>query len=98
MLTSILIGGVIVNNSNLHRAAIDAKAEIIKNIDDFEATLATGSSGSSPIISIAEIEKTWSDLKNKTTKTYSDMIAAYLSDLSEADIIKSKKVIIPERG
>ena len=84
--------------NNLHQAVIDAKAEMEHNFDDFEAALETGSIDSGYFMSIAEIEKKWSDMKNKTTKIYSDIISAYLSDLSEADMIKAKKATIPERG
>ena len=86
------------SNSKLHQAANDAKAEIIRSIDDFEASLSAQGAEGNPLMSFFEIEKKWSDLKRRTTNSYSDMVSAYLSDLSEADIIKSKKAIMPGRG
>lgn len=42
-------------------------------------------------IKSSEIEKLWSDLNKSTSKSYSDMVSAYLSTLDEKAVIKAKK-------
>ena len=86
------------SNSMLEQAVTDAKAQIDKEIDEFKAVLDAGTADPESFISFAEIERKWSELKNKTNKTYSDMISTYLSTLDESAIIKSKKENTDERG
>ena len=86
------------SNSMLEQAVADAKAQIDKEIDEFKAVLDAGTADPESFISFAEIERKWSELKNKTNKTYSDMISTYLSTLDESAIIKSKKENTDERG
>ena len=86
------------SNSMLEQAVADAKAQIDKEIDEFKAVLDAGTADPESFISFVEIERKWSELKNKTNKTYSDMISTYLSTLDESAIIKSKKENTDERG
>ena len=79
------------SKENIERVIIDTKLQIEKSIDEFKAALDQGTSDPDSFITLAEIEKKWAELKNSTNKTYSDMIAAYLSDINESDIIKAKK-------
>lgn len=78
-------------NDKLEQAVADAKAQIDKEIDEFKAALDAGTADPNSFITLAEIERKWAELKNKTNKTYSDMISTYLSTLDEGAIIKSKK-------
>ena len=82
----------------LEQAVVDAKAQIDKEIDDFKAALDAGTANPESFITFAEIERKWAELKNKTNKTYSDMISTYLSSLDESEIIKAKKENTDERG
>ena len=72
----------------LEQAVADAKAQIDKEIDEFKAALDAGTSNPESFITFAEIERKWAELKNKTNKTYSDMISTYLSSLDESEIIR----------
>ena len=85
-------------DDKLKQAVEDAKAQIGKEIDEFKASLDAGTADPESFITFAEIEKRWAELKNKTNKTYSDMISTYLSTLDESAIIKSKKENTNERG
>lgn len=85
-------------NDNFEQAVADAKAQIDKEIDEFKAALDAGTADPNSFITFAEIEQKWAELKNKTNKTYSDMISAYLSTLDESAIIKSKKENTSKRG
>ena len=82
----------------LEQATMDAKMQIEKKIDEFKAMLDAGTSDPDHFITLSEIENKWAELKNATNKTYSDMVSAYLSELDERAIIKSKKVSTQERG
>ena len=75
-------------NDKLEQAIADAKAQIEKEIDEFKASLDAGTANPESFISLAEIERRWSELRSKTNKTYSDMISTYLSTLDESAIIK----------
>ena len=86
------------NNIKLEQAVEDAKLQIDREIDEFKASLDAGTADPDSFISIAEIERKWAELKNRTNKTYSDMLSAYLSTLDESVIIKSKKENTNERG
>ena len=85
-------------NPRLEKAIEDAKAEIDKEIDQFKAALDAGTENPDSFITLAEIEKKWAELRNNTTKPYSAMLSAYLSDLDETALIKSKKENSSERG
>lgn len=86
------------SKDKLEQATIDAKVQIEKRIDEFKAMLDSGTSDPDHFITLAAIEKEWAALKDATNKTYSDMLSAYLSDLDERAIIKSKKENTLERG
>ena len=82
----------------LEQAVADAKAQIEKRIDEFKETLDSRTVDPDNFITIAEIEKEWASLRNSTNKTYSDLISAFLSELDERAVIKSKKENTQERG
>lgn len=85
-------------NANLDQIFVDAKLEINHKIDKFRADLDAGTADADNFISLSEIEQKWAELKNETSKTYSDVIAAYLCNLDEKAIIKSKKENTEKRG
>ena len=72
------------DNTNLNQVFEDAKAEIGHYIDEFKAELEIGTSEPDQFISLSEIENKWAELRNKTSKTYSDIISAYLSNVKES--------------
>ena len=75
----------------LDKACADALAQIEKNIAEFQQKLDAGTSDPDNFITLSEIEKMWQELNNSTSKTYSDMISAYLSVIDEKAVIQSKK-------
>lgn len=78
-------------NIKTDKAFEDAKAEINKQLDEFKHKLDSGTSDPDSFMSLADIERNWRELNNTTSKTYSDMVSAYLSDLDEKALIQSKK-------
>ena len=78
-------------SSKLNQACTDAIAEIEKKVAEFRSRLDSGTSDPEKFMTLSEIENLWAQLNRSTTKTYSDMISAYLSDLDEKAVIKLKK-------
>ena len=78
-------------NKNIDLAFEDAKAELDKNINEFRAALDAGTKDTDHFLTLAEIEEKWSELNKKTSKTYSDIVSAYLSNIEESELIRSKK-------
>ena len=78
-------------NNNLNKVYEDAIAEIEKKVSDFKAKLDEGTADPEKFITLSEIESLWASLNKSTTKTYSDMISAYLTDLDEKAVIQLKK-------
>ena len=78
-------------NNGLNKAYEDAIAELEKKIGEFKAQLDAGTADPENFITLSEIEQLWASLNRSTTKTYSDMISAYLTDLDEKAVIRSKK-------
>lgn len=79
------------DNTDLDKVFEDAKLEIEHEIEKFRAELDAGVSDPDHFISLAEIEQKWANLKSETSKTYSDIVTAYLCNLDEKAVIKSKK-------
>lgn len=86
------------SDPKIEKAVSDAKAEIEKEIDEFKAALDAGTSDPSSFMTLAEIEKRWKELNSSTSKTYSDLVAAYLSTMDERPVIRSKKENTPKEG
>ncbi len=76
----------------------DALAEIEKKLAEFRAKLDKGTSDPDNFITLSEIEKEWALLNKTTSKTYSDIVSTYLSEIDERAIIKAKKENTKERG
>ncbi len=85
------------NSKTLGRIASDAKLEISHQIDKFVADLQNGTSDPENFITITQLEEKLSLLRSNTTKTYSDILSAYLSSIDESELIKRKKRI-PGKG
>ncbi len=85
------------NSKTLGRIASDAKLEISHQIDKFVADLQNGTSDPENFITITQLEEKLSLLRSNTTKTYSDILSAYLSGIDESELIKRKKRI-PGKG
>lgn len=79
------------DNNKIDIAKDDAKAIISKDIDEFGNVLKNGTASADGFLTLSEIEEKWADLNKRTSKTYSDMVSAFLSNANEKDIIRSKK-------
>lgn len=81
------------DNKIIDKIASDAKLEISHPIDKFVADLQNGTSDPDDFITITQLEEKLSLLRSSTTKTYSNILSAYLSSMDEKGLIKGKKGI-----
>ena len=86
------------SEEKINKAYEDAINQIEKELREFKEKLRKGTSNPDDFMTLSEIEKEWASLKDTTNKTYSDMVSAYLSEIDERDLIKSKKENSKERG
>lgn len=86
------------DNKTIDKIASDAKLEISHQIDKFIAELQKGTSDPDDFITITQIEEKLSLLRANTTKTYSDILSAYLDSMDETELIKRKKENTGKRG
>lgn len=86
------------NNAKIDQAYLDAVAVIEKNLGEFREKLDAGTSDPDNFITLSEMEREWALLNKTTSKTYSDILSAYLSEMDERAIIKVKKENTNERG
>ena len=86
------------DNKTIDRIASDAKLEISHQIDKFIADLQNGTSNPDDFITITQLEEKLSLLRSNTTKTYSDILSAYLNSMDESELIKRKKGNTGKRG
>ena len=86
------------DSKTIDKIASDAKIEISHQIDQFVADLQIGTSDPDDFITITQLEEKLSLLRSKTTKTYSDILSAYLDSMDETDLIKRKKGNTGKRG
>lgn len=82
----------------IDKIASDAKLEIYHQIDQFVADLQNGTSDPDDFITITKLEEKLSLLRSDTTKTYSDILSAYLDSMDETELIKRKKENTGIRG
>lgn len=75
----------------LDKAYEDAIIQIKENIAEFRQKHDARTSDPNNFITLSEIEEMWRVLNNSTSKTYSDMISTYLSEIDEKMVIHSKK-------
>lgn len=86
------------DSKTIDKIASDAKIEISHQIDQFVADLQNGTSDPDDFITITQLEEKLSLLRSNTTKTYSDILSAYLDSMDETDLIKRKKGNTGKRG
>ena len=86
------------DNKTIAQIASDAKLEISHQIDKFIAELQNGTSDPDNFITITQLEEKLSLLRANTTKTYSNILSAYLDSVDETELIKRKKENTGKRG
>ena len=79
------------DNKAIDKIASDAKLEISHQIDKFIVELQNGTSDPDNFITITQLEEKLSLLRANTTKTYSNILSAYLDSVDESELIKRKK-------
>jgi len=68
-------------------------ARISQYIREFKEKFASGTSDSENFITITQIEMLWRELRNDTNEIYSDMLDRLMSEVSESDLIRKKKIL-----
>ncbi len=86
------------DSKTIDKIASDAKLEISHQIDKFVADLQNGTNDPENFITITQLEEKLSLLRSNTTKTYSNILSAYLSSMDETELIKRKKENTGKRG
>ena len=86
------------DSKKIDKIVSDAKLEISHQIDKFIAELQDGTSDPDNFITITQLEEKLSLLRANTTKTYSDILSAYLDSIDETELIKRKKENTETRG
>ncbi len=86
------------DNKTIDKIVSDAKLEISHHIDNFVAELQSGTSNPDDFITMTQLEEKLSLLRSNTTKTYSDILSAYLNSMDETELIKRKKGNTGKRG
>jgi hypothetical protein len=66
-------------------------AEIERMVNDFREKFESKTSDPDDFISISDIEKMWSELRNNTNNIYSDMLMDMMSNVDESSLIRKKK-------
>jgi hypothetical protein len=65
--------------------------EVSRLIKEFQERFQEKTSKTEDILTIDELEKLWTELKNSTEVMYSDMVRHLMSAVDERDIIRKKK-------
>lgn len=86
------------DNKTIDKIASDAKLEIGHQIDRFVADLQDGTSDPDNFMTITQLEEKLSLLRSNTTKTYSDILSAFLDGMDETELIQRKKESTGKRG
>jgi len=66
-------------------------SEIERLVNEFQEKFQAGTSQAENFITMTEIERMWSELRNKTDNIYSDMLCELLSSVDEGELIREKK-------
>jgi hypothetical protein len=66
-------------------------AEVERLMNEFNERFAAGTSDPETFLSMNDIERMWSELRNNTNNIYSDMMGELLSSVDEGDLIRKKK-------
>jgi len=72
--------------------------EIERLINEFRERFQAGTSQTENFITMSEIERMWSELRNKTDNVYSDMIRELMNSVDEGEVIRGKKENTKKRG
>ena len=73
-------------------------SEIERLVNEFQEKFHAGTAQAENFITMAEIERMWSELRSKTDNIYSDMLRDLLSSVDESELIREKKGIQREGG
>ena len=65
--------------------------EIERLVNEFQEKFKAGTTQIENFITMTEIERMWSELRNKTDIIYSDMLCELLSSVDESELIRVKK-------
>ena len=65
--------------------------EVTRLINDFKEAFAAKTKDPNDFLTIDELEKRWSELRNNTDVLYSDMILKLMNSVNERDIVSKKK-------
>ena len=65
--------------------------ELLRIVDEFRQRIIAGTSDPDNFLTITEIERLWSELKDDTSLLYSDMLSELLSNADESELIRKKK-------
>ena len=69
------------DSKTIDKITSDAKHEISHQIDKFVADLQNGTNDPDDFITITQLEEKLSLLRSNATKTYSDILSAYLNSI-----------------
>lgn len=86
------------DNKKLNQIVSEAKLEINHQIDSFVSEIQNETGNPDDFITISQMEERLSLLRANTTKTYSDILSAYLNSVDEKELIKRKKGNTGKRG
>lgn len=86
------------DNKKLNQIVSEAKLEISHQIDTFVSEIQNETGNPDDFITISQMEEKLSLLRANTTKTYSDILSAYLNSVDEKELIKRKKGNTGKRG
>lgn len=71
--------------------ATDQRIDEIKRlIDKFQSEFMEGTSDPDRFMTMSEIERLWTELRNNTEKIYSDMVMELMADVDEEKLIAKK--------
>lgn len=65
--------------------------ELLRIVDEFRQRIIEGTKDPENFLTISEIERLWSELRNDTSILYSDMLSELLSNADESELIRKKK-------
>jgi hypothetical protein len=81
------------------RKSIETRAtEVERLMNEFNEKFEAGTSDSENFLSMNDIERMWSELRNNTDNIYSDMMAELLSSVDEGKLIRKKKESTEKKG
>ena len=64
---------------------------MLRIVDEFRQRIIEGTKDPEKFLTISEIERLWSELRDDTSLLYSDMLSELLSNADESELIRKKK-------